>query len=316
MRFRHSVSLTVGQFSSVFKLLLYRLITGAVFFCLSFVILRYGLVHIIESAELTALKTLAKDFMRALFSADSAVLSGMPEAFRTGLSDFIALLGANIGSIAGSVIGVAVMYILARFFNGLALYALGGTVNDRMSTFSRTSFADSYFRSLGKASLYQLVYVPIAFVYDVLSLALGVAVTFWLPTLMGVEWNFLSVLLALSIFLTLCICLQALKLAVISGWMPAMIAEKKSVRQAIRETGRYNKTFLRRFANFLVAAYVIVIVNVVCAFATLGSALFLTLPMSYLFLIVMQFVHYYEDGEKKYFIPDGNIAGEQPAKFE
>ena len=37
------------------------------------------------------------------------------------------------------------------------------------------------------------------------------------------------------------------------------------------------------------------------------------MPLSYLFLLAIQFVHYYEDGGKKYFISVNNIAGDAEA---
>ena len=51
MRFRHAVHLTSENFSSVFKLLLYRLFTAAVFGSLGYVILSLGLSAITGSAE-------------------------------------------------------------------------------------------------------------------------------------------------------------------------------------------------------------------------------------------------------------------------
>ena len=51
---------------------------------------------------------------------------------------------------------------------------------------------------------------------------------------------------------------------------------------------------------------------------TLGSALFLSVPLSFIFLLALQFVHYFEDGGKKYFISVHDIAGsaEAPACAE
>lgn len=58
MRFRHAISISIDNFSAVFKLLLYRLVTAVIFFSLGYVILRYGLADITESAEAGAIKSL------------------------------------------------------------------------------------------------------------------------------------------------------------------------------------------------------------------------------------------------------------------
>ena len=41
---------------------------------------------------------------------------------------------------------------------------------------------------------------------------------------------------------------------------------------------------------------------------TLGSGLFISVPLSYFFLLVMQFVNYYTDSGKKYFVTRDRIA--------
>ena len=51
--------------------------------------------------------------------------------------------------------------------------------------------------------------------------------------------------------------------------------------------------------------------NVVAAIATLGSALLLTVPLSYIFLLSVQFVHYYQNAGKKYFVSLNKIVGKE-----
>ena len=45
-------------------------------------------------------------------------------------------------------------------------------------------------------------------------------------------------------------------------------------------------------------------------------ALLITIPLSFLFLLAMQCVHYYEDNGKKYFISVHNIAGSEGAPVQ
>ena len=53
--------------------------------------------------------------------------------------------------------------------------------------------------------------------------------------------------------------------------------------------------------------------NVSFGLFTIGSALFLTVPISFIFLLALQFVHYFEDNEMKYFISVHDIAGSAEA---
>ncbi|MBR7186212.1 MAG: hypothetical protein IKD43_01825 [Clostridia bacterium] len=316
MRFKRAVNLTIDRFSSVFKLFLYRLVTDIIFYSLIYLILWYGLAFIMESNELAVLGSLIGDFFQAvanaLLSGDFSALMEFQTLFHTALGNFIALLVANIGSIIGSVLGVAAMYLLQRFVNGLAVFAIGSTVNDRMSVFAKTRFSVSYFRNIGKAALYQLLYVPFSFAYDLLSVLVCWFLFFYVPSFLPI-WGVLSVVLAIGLTVTMMIILQAFKMTIVSGWMPAMIVGGMSVTDALKDAFKARKGALHRFAGFLVACYLIVFVNVGFALCTAGSGVFLTVPLSYLFLLSMQFVNYYEAKGKKYFVDRNTIAEPEEA---
>ena len=170
------------------------------------------------------------------------------------------------------------------------------------------TFSAAYFRTVGKAMLYQVIYVPIAFVYDVLSIAACWFFFFFAPSLLP-SWGVVTVLIAVCVTVTALICLQALKMTFISAWMPAVIAGGMKVGEAMKYSFRSVKSFGRRFAAFLVAIYLIVAVNAIAAVFTVGSGLLLTVPLSFQLLLAMQFVEYYEDNGKKYFVSYSKIAG-------
>ena len=106
MRFRNAIHITVDNFSSAFKMLLYRLVVGVLTFSLVYVILQLSLSVIVTSAELQTIKDLGGEFFRALVSGESAVLQTFQENFHTSLMDFLSLLASNGGAIAGAAVGV------------------------------------------------------------------------------------------------------------------------------------------------------------------------------------------------------------------
>ena len=308
MRFRNALRISVDNFSSVFKLLLYRLVTGLLFFSLIYVILKLSLSVVTESAELRELKDLIGIFFRSVATGDTERLHGIGDEFQTALKNILLMLGKHSGSIAGAIVGVCVIYLCSRFANGLAVFALGNTVNDRMSVFARTSFSTAYFKNIGQAMLYQIIYVPLAFVYDALSIALCWLLFFYIPSFFALPL-LISLIVALFSAMTVIVCLQALKMTVISAWMPAMIADKKSAGAGLKSCFADGKGFGQRFAGFLVAVSAIVTVNVMCALATFGSALLLTVPFSFIFLLAMQFVNHYQATGRKYFVSLHTIEG-------
>ena len=308
MRFRNAVHIAIDNFSSVFKMLLYRLVVAAVTFSLVYVILRLSLDGIIHSGEAETLRSMLGDFFRALFSGDSAALQSFQENFHGALSDFFALLAQNGGAIAGAAVGVCIMYLFSRFLNGLCLFALAGIMHDRMSLFSRTGFSASYFKHLGNAALYEVIYVPLAFVYDALTILVCWFIFFYVPSFLP-SWGWFSVLLSLCLTITLVVFLEALKMTLISAWLPSIVSGDKSVRQGLHASLRCKHGFWRRMASYVAAVYVVIAMNVMFGLFTIGSALLLTVPLSFLFLLALQFVYYFEDGEKKYFISVHDIAG-------
>lgn len=318
MRFRNAIHITMDNFSSVFKLLLYSVLTGAVFMSLSYLILRLGLDGIITGSPTKEVTGLIKHFFSALVTGDTEFLHNtFQNSFASAFAEFKELIRHSTGAIVGTGVGLAAMYLLSRFMNGLARFAIAGTMNDRMSTFSRTRFAGSYFKNLAKGALYELIYVPLIFLYDVMTVAVCWFCFFWLPAALSIS-GWVSVLLSLALTVTAVACLEALKMTLISAWIPAIIADEKKVARAFRDSLRAKKHFGRRFASFLVAVYLIIVINVLFALCTFGSALLVTLPLSFVFLLALQFVQYYEDNSKKYFISSRTIMGgeEKPDGLE
>lgn len=308
MRFRNAFRLVVNNFSNVYKLLLFRIVTDLIFVGLSYVVITLGLHTIFGSAEAQRVVELFTEFFKSLTSGNTAFLSTFSEEFTKAIAALLTLMGNRIGSIVGSVIGVALLYLAARFFNGTALFAMGTILNDKMETYGNTRFSSAYFKNLTKATLYHVAYVPVAFVYDLIALLACWFFFFFTPSFLP-SWGFLTVFLGLSLSLLGFLCLQALKMTFVSAWIPAIVTDGKGVFSACRASFQSGKGFAGRFSSYLVASYLIVILNIVCGICTLGSALLLTVPASFLYILSLQFVNYYEDTDKKYFLSYRKISG-------
>lgn len=309
MRFRNAIHITIDNFSNVFKLLLYSVLTGAVFMSLSYLIFRHGLDGIISGNPTKAIAELIRGFFNAIVTGDSVwIRETFQQSFGEVFDEFKQLIRSSSGAIAGTIVGISIMYLLSRFVNGLGRIAVAGVMNDRMSTFSRTHFASSYFKNVAKGALYQTMYVPLVFVYDVIMLLFCWFCFFEIPALLSLD-GWISVTLSLMFTITAVACFEALKMTLISAWIPALIADDKKVSRAFGQSLCAKKHFGRRFAGFLVAIYLVIVVNVLFALCTFGSTLLITLPLSFLFLLALQFVQYYEDNSKKYFISSTNITG-------
>lgn len=308
MRFRNSLRLLIDNFGVVYKQLLFRFVTGLIFLSLAYVVMDLGLHTIVESAEANRILELLAEFFRALTSGKTAFLETFQEAFTQAVADFLILLGTNIGSIVWSVVGVCLLYLIVRFLNGTSLFAAASILNDKMASYAKTGFASAYVRTAGKAALYQVIYVPLTFVYDILSILACWFFFFFTPGFLP-SWGVVTVLIGLSLSILAYLCLQALKMTFISSWIPSVIADGVGVAGGFRASVMHLRGFSGRFSTYLISLYLIVVSNVIAAVCTLGSLTLITVPASYIFLLCVQFVYYYEDSGKKFYLSFRKISG-------
>lgn len=308
MRFEHSVKITVGNFSSVFKYMLYRIVTGVVFFSLIYVVLRLSLSFIVSSEEVAVLRELVKETVKCIISGNVERLGEINKnaEYQNAVLAIGRLIAQGGGAIAGAIVGVILIYLVARIVDGLATFALGAIVNDRMSIYSRMPFSTALFSTVGQGIFYELIYVPLSFLYDALTVLLCWFVFFYLRDLI-IGSSFMAVAASLSLFALSFMLLEALKMTLISSWIPSMIADKTKVTKAFAQSLKNKRCFASRFVCFLSSIAIIIVVNILFCVCTLGSALLITVPVSFLFLLSVQFVYYYHDVRKKYFISAGVV---------
>ena len=303
MRFRNSILLLIENFKNVYRILLYKLIIMLIGVALTSALLVPGLIEIFESAQFTALADGVEQFLLAFVPADGTgeTLTAAKDALlgENGLlAQFVSYVAGKSTGIIWSVIGCAVVYLLQRFADTLCYFAIGGILNDKMGAYAESSFSSVYVSNLGKASIYSLIYVPLVFAFDLLMWALVILVLSYIP-----------ILIALFFAATIIVVCQALKLTFTSGWLPAMVVDNKQMKDVMfKRSDEEKRQSAKMFATYVTAVYLVIIVNVLATLFTFGSALLLTIPLSFFTFICIQFVNYYTLTGKKYFITFESIA--------
>ena len=299
MRFKNSIRLLFPNFGTVYKTLLYRVVIFVVGLALTAALILPNLMFIIKSAELSAVFAAFGDLFKALFNGGYA--AERAASINAAFKDLFALIGSKMDNIVWSLVWAAVIFLVCNFLNGIANYTLGSMVNDHMTSLSHNGFMSGLVKNLKSACLYQLVYMAITIVYIVAvgAIAYGIAIG-----LIGV----LSVFAPVLAFLVVC-ALVALEHTLFSVLMPALVTGDMNFKQAFRFIFKQKRReFGRTYANYFAAVYLIVIVNAAAAVFTLLTGLLLTIPMTFLFLVNMQFVNYYMITGKKYYIDYDNIV--------
>lgn len=303
MRFRNSVVLLIENFKNVYRILLYKLIILLIGSALTSALLIPGLIEIFESGQFSAMVEDVKAFLLAFVPAEGAseALTAAKDALlgdNGSLEVFFNFVASKATGIIWTIIGCAVIYLLQRFADTLCYFSIGGLLNDKMATYAESSFSSVYVSNLGKASMYSLVYVPVVFLFDLLTWTLAILILSYIP-----------ILLALFLAVTVIVLCQSVKLTFTSGWLPAMVVDNKKISEVMFKRSEEEKQQRTKvFATYVSSVYAVIVLNVVAALCTMGSALLITVPASFFMFICIQFVNYYTLTGKKYFITYESIV--------
>lgn len=306
MRFRNSLHLLMENFKHVFKLLLYKIIIAVLAgsLCVAFVLPEIR--EIVGSDIVSKLTTAGKNFFKSLVywengldPAANYLRAIFGDKGNEGLlHELWTLIVSMRTEIILACVGMLLVYLVIRFVDTLFYFAIGSTINDKMSTYADTPFSMAFIANLGKACRYAALYVPIVFLFDACTIALCCLFLTTFPLVAGLFSAF-----------TLIVVFQSFKLTFTGPWMPAMTTDERPLREAIRYTNKREKQQVAKaFATYVVTVYIVIIVNVVAAVCTFGSALLISVPASYLLFICQQYVHYYTMKGKDYFITYDGVA--------
>lgn len=302
MLFRNGLRLFMENFKNVYKILLYKFIVTFVAAALYSAFLLPQVVEIIESAEMSGVIASVKEFLLALLDGKADALHALKDGIQDSIKDLFAFISSKTLSLVLSVLACGVVYLLTRFADTLCYFSIGEMLGDKMETYAETPFFSSYVKNLGRGSVYSACYVPVVFLFDVLTWAFCYFLFFYLL-------SFLNLFISLFLSVTCIVLANALKLTLTSTWLPSMTADEYSVKRAVKSWGLVDKKLRGGiFSTYLISIYIVVIINVIGAIATMGSALIITLPSSYFFFICLQYVNYYTLTGKKYFLTHEKIV--------
>lgn len=304
MRFKHTFSVFLDNFSTNYKLLVYGLIVLLVTVGLSCAVLLPLLSSITGTVEYATLQQAISDLWRGAIDLNLDGLKDLIANCQKAFDAFIAMLGTKTGLFALCAVLLIVVYLINRFLSAIGIYTMGCLINDRMALRTNSSFIYTMTKNLGKSSLFAVIYAPICFVYDFICTAICVLIMSISP-----------MLIKLFAFMVLLIAFTALKHTFICDWLPSVVHGKQSNGKAISYSfSRKGKDTGYIFSNLLIIELIVVALNVAAFVLTLGAGLLITVPASSLILVCFQFVNYYENNSMRYFLDGNTIIGPEREK--
>lgn len=315
MIFKNAFHLLVDNFKLNYKMLLYKLVVAVVTLALGAALLYPTLNALVTSTPFRDLMDLLGSFFKAIVSGNTEFLSTFSDTLQAKMSALLAYLQENTPNVVLFFVFLAVVMLVGRFLDGIGNFVFGCLLDDRMSSYADTRFCGSYVSNLGKAALWQVIYVPVTFVYDMLMIA--ICYIFFLVMLSIISVGIIASFAALMLSVTLILASQAVKLTLLNDIAPALVSDKMRLRAAIKKSCKYDKKrFGGLFSTYFITCVLILCINVLCGLASFGAALLITGPMSYLMLTSIQYVSYYSHNKKKYFLAEDNIVLPKGEKTE
>lgn len=305
MNFKHSFNVFVDNFIITYKLLLYRFVILLFSLCLYSAVILPFIGSISNTTEFMELSDAIKEFGTALVNLDFAAMQLTWTSIREAFTMVMEMLGAMVGSIVLTVVIVVIVYLIQKFLLGLGNYTAGALINDRMAMRANSPFIGTLIKNLGKAALYNAIYVPLSFVYDVIIFAVVGAIV------IGLMNASVPILLLVFFASTVIVFLYVIKMVFTTDWLPSLIYGKTTNRGAIAYSFNYTaggKNFLDVLSNYVVLVLVVFALNVMALFFTLGAGILITMPASYVILICFEFVNYCDNNDVKYFMDKNTIV--------
>ena len=304
MKFKHTFHVFVDNFSTTYKLLIYRLIVIVLTAGLCCAVIIPTLNNILSTAQYEALNNSFSELWADIVSLNVENLHDRSEALGEAFNSFKHLLSDKSWLVGVAAACLAVVYLINRFFIGIGNYVTGALVNDKMALHANSSFTMTLVKNLKNAVLYSLIYAPIACVYDFICLLI-----IWAVISVGLK-SVTAVLIKIFLVAVLFVVFSTIKFTFTADWLPSLIHAKMNNRKAIVYTfSRKGKNTANVFSNALVTKLIVIALNVAALFFTLGAGLLLTLPGAGLIQICFGFVNYFDANRLKFFTDEYTVVG-------
>ncbi len=304
MKFKHSLNVLIDNFNLTYKVLLYRLIILLFCACLYTAVIVPFILDISSTDAFANLSAAIAEFGSAFANLDFDKMQDEWVIIREDVRAMLEALGSMQGTVVLTAVIILVVYIVQRFLLGLGNFTAGAIINDKMAMRANSPFIGTLIKNLGKASLYNVIYVPISTVYDIVVFSAAAALA------VGLNNANTPILLIIFIFSVLVVFLHIIKMTFTSDWLPSLVYGKMTNRGAISYSFDYTageKHFGSVLSNYVVLVLIIFAANVAAVLLTFGAGLLITLPASYVFLICFEFVNYCDNNEIKYFADKNTV---------
>ena len=295
MSFKNAFKILISKFGLVWLLMLFLLCVGLAVAALS----APFITIMIRAIRNSGINETMVEAYRGLLNGDSLeVLTGEIKEIWAGVRELYRI--DKSFSVSSSVLVFIVLTLVYRFLLGLYELPMTSVVDGLMSSNANLGFFRRFVALFGRSCRFVLVKMIYTVLFDALIFSVVYAMfgMFRVPGL-AVFAPFL-IMLVVIILLTV-------RYSLISMWAPSVVADGKNVFAAFAYSVRKSCKHITIFSSFAVTWIIIIALNMFVGIFTLGVGLLATVPISVMFLNILNMTVFYGKTNRRYYA-DGNIV--------
>ena len=298
MTFKNSFKILLTNFSLVWKVLVFLILCTVVLGTLVYFTLKSVVLMLVDSGVLNvfveAYTYFLTDLNLTLFLqeiGDGVVM----------LSDWFFAVLPNIW--VNVVLFILLIVLFRSIIYNLAYMPITNTVNYYMGSMTKYPFFNSFISTFGLNLRYQLVYVFTLLPIKLIS-TYAIMQMFRLFTI-----NSLFPIVTLFLIILAFTLLSVIRVCLFNVWIPSMIVFNNGVFGALIRGFKISlRKFWTTFSNSIALVLTILVINVVSGLATVGVALLVTIPASYILYSVFGLVVLYDAQGMRYYVDSYNVV--------
>ena len=296
MRITNAFKILINNSSVIYKSMFFKLIVSSLLFLCGYFIVSNDVGYIVNSDEVHGFWRAILDTFDGFVKGNGVNTELLPQAF----DSLLVMIRSNIRELTLALMKVGLFIFLLNLVERICNYAVGVLTDDFMSALSKYSLVSKLFSNFGKALLYSLIIVPLAMIFDAVVLGLAILIAVYgikVISIFAIIISIMFVVLALSC-----------KFALFSTFMPKIVSGKKSIGQSFVECFKKREKFIHMVGSYAFAIMISFYLNVSVAVFTLGVGLIISIPLTSLFIVIINFVDYYQLEGKRYYVSNEEVV--------
>ena len=299
MRIKNAFRILFSNVNYLYKATLYRTLCTAFAVLIAYFGIRPGLAPVFEAPEYYALIENVREIFTGFFQG--AGVKTATDALPATFASFVSMLKEHMWGIKWAAIGGVIVIYVWDVLLAAGDYAFGKIFNGHMSSYTHFGFLPTFFDSPGAAFAYGALISLFNLVCGAIIIFVSVTISVYLISYISVIAILLGILLLVFGFAT--------RHAIVSKLLPIMINEKVNFFVAFKRSVPGGKSLMSLTGNYAFMIMLLYYVNASIALFTFLTGLIVSLPFTALAIISFNFVDYYIDKNKKFYVDYSNVSG-------